>query len=113
MLSDGPLQQDVHFGAAVQAAEAGDGPISLRAPTASELNERVLSTLDEFDDLARQRRVQQGRGWSPDELERRELAQLPLDRKRQMAHDMIRNDHGEVDPQTQVRQLLDRITSQS
>lgn len=65
-----------------------------------------------FVDADRNRRldrVARERGWSADELERREKNQMSLDRKRQLADNVIVNDASEAACFEQVRDLLARI----
>ena len=57
----------------------------------------------------RQSRVASSRGWSPAELARREAAQWPLDRKRSLAHHVIRNDGDPASLRAQVRAVLDEV----
>ncbi|MFO0782996.1 MAG: dephospho-CoA kinase [Phycisphaerales bacterium] len=57
----------------------------------------------------RQARVQATRGWGPEELSRREAAQMPLDLKRTFAHHVLRNDGGSDALRAQVRQVLGAV----
>jgi dephospho-CoA kinase len=57
----------------------------------------------------RQQRVSQTRGWSPEELLRRENLQWPLDRKRQISDYVIQNTADAGDARDQVRDVLSRI----
>jgi dephospho-CoA kinase len=58
----------------------------------------------------RQRRVAQSRHWPPGELERREISQYPLDKKRAQSHDVILNTADDaVTAREQVRAVLSRI----
>lgn len=59
----------------------------------------------------RQRRVQQTRGWSAQDLAMREKNQLPLDIKRDRADYSLDTDAQPSEVQTQVRRLLDVILS--
>jgi dephospho-CoA kinase len=54
-------------------------------------------------------RVAQQRGWDSKELIRREKSQMPLDKKRQMSDDTVRNDADADQVRIQVRQVLTRI----
>jgi dephospho-CoA kinase len=54
----------------------------------------------------RRARVMGSRGWSADELARRESAQWSLDRKRSAAHHVLRNDGDPASLREQVRQAL-------
>jgi dephospho-CoA kinase len=56
---------------------------------------------------ARAERVRASRGWSPEELARREDLQWPLDRKRSSADHVIRNDGDPASLRAQVRAVLD------
>jgi dephospho-CoA kinase len=65
-------------------------------------------------DDARRRRVMASRGWSEEEWARREKSQLPLDKKRQMANDMVRNTAGAgQEVRDQVREVLSRILAEN
>jgi len=55
-------------------------------------------------------RVRQARGWDEAELRRREKLQMPLDKKLDMANDIVRNTAGADDEvRNQVRKALSRI----
>jgi dephospho-CoA kinase len=55
-------------------------------------------------------RVKRTRGWDEGELARREKLQMPLDKKRVMANDMVRNTAGaDEEVRNQVRKVLSRI----
>jgi dephospho-CoA kinase len=54
-------------------------------------------------------RVGKSRGWGPDELARRENSQWPLDKKKNLSDDVIRNAAEAEDLLNQVRQVLSRI----
>ena len=56
---------------------------------------------------ARAERVRASRGWTPEELARREDLQWPLDRKRGSADHVIRNDGDPASLRAQVRAVLD------
>jgi len=56
----------------------------------------------------RVRRVVEGRGWAPGELERREKAQMPLDVKRSRSDYVVTND-GRAPLGPRVREVLDSI----
>ncbi|MCE9619814.1 MAG: dephospho-CoA kinase [Planctomycetes bacterium] len=51
-------------------------------------------------------RVHKARGWAATDLERRESAQWPLDRKRSAAHDVLRNEGDSASLRRQVLQVL-------
>ena len=61
----------------------------------------------------RQRRVQATRGWGPDELQRREKSQLPLDKKREMVHYVVSNTADAANARRQVAAVLSRILMQT
>lgn len=54
-------------------------------------------------------RVAATRGWTPDEVDRREAAQWPLDRKREAADTVLRNDDDPASLRQQVAQALDLV----
>ena len=58
-------------------------------------------------------RVAEHRGWSDEELARREAAQWPLDRKRQRADSVLVNDADLASLRTKVLELLKRILATS
>ena len=58
-------------------------------------------------------RVAEHRGWSDEELARREAAQWPLDRKRQRADSVLVNDADLASLRTKVLDLLKRILASS
>lgn len=57
----------------------------------------------------RQKRVQGSRGWSEGELERREILQTPLDRKRRISDYVINNTADAAHARRQVEEVLHRI----
>lgn len=57
----------------------------------------------------RLQRVAEHRGWSVEDLNRRENYQLPLDIKRRRADDVINNSGGEAEVSDQIHRLLSRI----
>ena len=57
----------------------------------------------------RRTRVMTSRGWTADELARREAAQWSLDRKRAAAHDVLRNDGDPASLREQVLQALGNL----
>jgi dephospho-CoA kinase len=57
----------------------------------------------------RQQRVQQTRGWGPDELARREIAQLPLEDKRQRSDVTILNDADQASLAARVQDALEHL----
>ncbi len=54
-------------------------------------------------------RVKTSRGWSADELLRRENSQMPLDQKRKLAHHVLINDGSVESLRAQVAQILSLI----
>jgi len=60
----------------------------------------------EAPESLRRARVMGSRGWTADELARRENAQWSLDRKRAAAHHVLRNDGDPASLREQVRQAL-------
>lgn len=60
-------------------------------------------------DALRMERVCRTRGWSEADWRRRESAQWPLDRKRQAADHVVRNDGDPESLRAQVRQVLDQV----
>lgn len=112
---------------------------SLLHPHARKLQEEQFSTLDEttkalvidapllievgldeqcdaivFVDASektRQNRVKMSRGWSNEEIIRREVAQLPLDKKREKADYVVTNEGDLDEVQHQVEQVLENIRS--
>jgi len=63
----------------------------------------------ETSETIRQMRVMTSRGWSADQLARRESAQWSLDRKRSAAHDVVRNEGDPASLREQVLKLLGSI----
>ena len=57
----------------------------------------------------RQKRIKEGRGWSNEELKRRETAQLPLDTKRKKADYIVVNEGNLDSVKQQVEQILEDI----
>lgn len=54
-------------------------------------------------------RVAEARGWSPEELDRREDRQMPLDEKRARAHHVLQNHGGIDDLVGQVEEILEAL----
>jgi dephospho-CoA kinase len=65
------------------------------------------------DDEVRRRRVLASRGWSPEELARREKNQMGLDIKANRADHVLQNNGGEAECFAHVRQVLSQILRQS
>jgi dephospho-CoA kinase len=58
-------------------------------------------------------RVRQGRGWTPEELARREKLQFPLDKKAQVADYCVDNSQDEASSLRQVQRVLSQLLSKS
>lgn len=58
----------------------------------------------------RYERVKSSRGWTKQEWERRENQQIPLDKKRALAHSIIKNESSEDSVFLQVQEIFDKIT---
>lgn len=54
----------------------------------------------------RLRRVQENRGWEPEELQRRENEQTPIDLKREKADCIIRNQGSKKETKKQVKEIM-------
>lgn len=63
----------------------------------------------EAPEQLRRTRVMTSRGWTAEELARREAAQWSLDRKRAAAHDVLRNDGDPASLREQVLQALGNL----
>lgn len=85
-----------------------DAPLLLEAGLAGECSEIWFVDAPE---TARRARVMSGRGWSAEELDRREAAQWSLDRKRAAAHHVLRNDGDPASLREQVLQALGNLPS--
>jgi dephospho-CoA kinase len=84
-----------------------DTPLLLEAGLGGQCDAIVYVESTEEERLERVRRT---RGWDEGELRRREKLQMPLDKKRDMANDMVRNTAGADDEvRNQVRKVLSRI----
>jgi dephospho-CoA kinase len=57
----------------------------------------------------RRARVAKTRGWEEDELDRRENRQMPLDKKRQLAHYVVQNEGDFADLRSRVEALFQHI----
>ncbi|MFM8873373.1 MAG: dephospho-CoA kinase, partial [Phycisphaerales bacterium] len=105
-----------HREALFAAAPAGTRALVIDAPLLFETGldkrcERVIFV----DSSAESRfsRVRAARGWDAGELGRREAAQWPLDRKRALAHHVVRNDGDPASLRAQVRAVLDEACARS
>ncbi len=57
----------------------------------------------------RERRLAEARGWGPEELNKREDSQLPLDEKRSRSDYVLRNDGDLEELRREIRRILDNI----
>ena len=84
-----------------------DTPLLLEAGLGDQCDAIVFVEASEPERLERVRRT---RGWDEAELRRREKLQMPLDKKLNMANDMVRNTAGaDEEVRNQVRKVLSRI----
>jgi dephospho-CoA kinase len=95
-----------------ESAPQGTRGLVIDAPLLLETGLDSLCQIIVYIDASREirlNRVQKTRGWTVEELERREAAQLPLDMKRNKADYVLINE-GELDKvHCQVKQLLEDI----
>jgi dephospho-CoA kinase len=100
--------QEAQFAAAKEGTLALviDAPLLLEAGLDSLCD--VLIFVDSSQET-RFQRVIQLRGWSRDELQRREEAQIPLDKKREKADYVLINEGALDEVQNQVKQILEDI----
>jgi dephospho-CoA kinase len=113
---EGLVHPRVHAGRAAERArmmrDAGivaiveDCPLLLETRLDAECDALVF--VDASRDV-RLERVRAGRGWSAEELDRREKSQLGLDIKRNRADYVISNEDDEAACQTHVRRVLPQI----
>jgi dephospho-CoA kinase len=83
-----------------------DAPLLLEAGLGEECSQIWFVHAPE---TVRRTRVMADRGWSADELDRREAAQWSLDRKRAASHHVIRNDGDPASLREQVLQALGNL----
>lgn len=83
-----------------------DAPLLLEAGLDARCTHLVFVEVEEPTRLAR---VAASRGWSPEDLRRREAAQRPLDEKRRRADHVVRNDGDLADLGDRVRRVLHSI----
>lgn len=110
------VRQDRAAMIAEASAVSGNAPARFRAividaPLLFEAGlDRECDTIIFVDAPADQRlrRVQSSRGWSAQELARREAAQWPLERKRAAAAHVVNNADG-TDPTPELRRILDAV----
>jgi dephospho-CoA kinase len=89
------------------AAYVWDTPLLIEAGLAGQCDAVVFVEAPEEE---RYRRVRESRGWSREEWARREKLQLPLDKKRRIANDMVCNTaDADYEVRGQVREVLSRI----
>ncbi len=101
--------QQMQHGAADPSVKAyvWDTPLLLEAGLGGQCDAIVYVDAPEDQRLERVRRT---RGWDEGELRRREKLQMPLDKKLDMANDIVRNTAGADDEvRNQVRKVLSRI----
>ena len=94
------------------AAPAGTRALVIDAPLLLEAGLADACTriwFIEAPEQIRHTRVMTSRGWTADELSRREAAQWSLDRKRAAAHDVLRNDGDPASLREQVLQALGNL----
>lgn len=112
---EGLIHPRVHAArsAAFEAAPAGTPALVIDAPLLFEagLDDQCDSVI--FVDAARQTRLERvaERGWDAAELDRREAAQWPLDRKRRASDHVLINDADPASLRTQVLELLETIVA--
>lgn len=82
-----------------------DAPLLLEAGVAPECDMVVFVDAPR---AVRVRRVIENRGWTEEELDRRERAQWSLDRKRAASHEVIVNDGDRAALRARVREVLER-----
>ena len=87
-----------------------DAPLLLEAGLAGECSQIWFI---EAPEAIRRARVMADRGWSAEELDRREAAQWSLDRKRASAHHVLRNDGDPASLREQVLQALGTLPKAS
>lgn len=87
-----------------------DAPLLLEAGVDSECDVVVFV---EAPRQVRLRRLAESRGWTEEELDRRERAQWPLDRKRAAADEVIINDGDRPQLRRRVAELLDRARARA
>jgi len=101
--------EQMQIGAADASVKAyiWDTPLLLEAGLGGQCDWIVYVDTPEEQRLERVRRT---RGWDEAELRRREKLQMPLDKKLNMANDIVRNTAGADDEvRNQVRKVLSRI----
>jgi dephospho-CoA kinase len=103
-----PLVEQARRGLFLQAppgtrALVIDAPLLLEAGLAGECSQIWFV---EAPEATRRARVMADRGWSAQELDRREAAQWSLDRKRASAHHVLRNDGDPASLREQVLKAL-------
>ncbi len=84
-----------------------DTPLLLEAGLGEQCDAIIYVDAPEAERIERVRRT---RGWDEAELRKREKLQMPLDKKLDMANDIVRNTAGADDEvRNQVRKVLSRI----
>lgn len=95
-----------------RARDAGAPALILDAPLLFEAGLDTECDAIVFVDTPRQTRldrVRRGRGWSEEELDRREKSQLPLEEKRSRSDYVLRNDGDPASLEGEVSRLLARM----
>lgn len=95
---------------AIEAAETD--AIVIDAPLLFEAGVDALCDAVIFVDAERtlrEARVRETRAWSPEELDRREKSQMPLEIKRERSHYIVRNDAGIAELEAQIRDVFAAI----
>jgi dephospho-CoA kinase len=85
-----------------------DTPLLVETGLDRECDAVVFVETPESERLAR---VTSSRGWTEADWRRREKIQMGLDKKRQIANDMVQNTAGAADVRNQVREVLSRIVA--
>jgi dephospho-CoA kinase len=83
-----------------------DAPLLLEAGLDEQCD--VVLFVDTPDEV-RQKRLVENRGWTVEEIDRREAQQMSLDAKRSRAHHVLKNHGGIDDLQSQVERILETI----
>jgi dephospho-CoA kinase len=94
------------------AAQEGTRALVIDAPLLLEAGLDSLCDALIFVDSSQETRLQrvtQTRGWDSDELQRREEAQIPLDKKRKKADYVLINEGALDEVRSQVKQILEDI----
>jgi dephospho-CoA kinase len=101
------IMQSVEDNSAIKAIVI-DSPLLFESNLSSECNSIVFVNVDE---ARRSQRLKQSRGWSPDELRRRERWQLALSEKRQRSDFVVDNNGSLAALGPQVADILQAVTA--